>query len=539
MYKTQQSFNDYWEEKSQKLRKSWAAKSKRFAERHLQLEAIRSEVVYHRVEKGAFYTLCDIHQTVQNPVAGWDSNMRFFFSEQGLRDAMLAEGADLSVFAMTVSRRSIVGQQPHDVKYAHVLDPAYNRRDLYARCTDLETCTITYREVTMVIYRYTYLQQPFGWYELLPCQQLPITMQRFEETFFSTLDIATLLMEMAAEFELRNEELNYHVKKMKLRTMEAIFTDDIEFDLWDDKKLEKKVAEYVDKDYTVEKALDQVLRPWKQAIAKFFHAITDQESQSPAVKFDYSFMRNSPLSYIKDVLQTYFNEHGLEGVKIWIPKESRSDLHMEYLGHQILYDASESCFFPNVNYSMCQIYGVLDKAPLRAIAGYLRKMPEITRKTDEVVIKVMHLYDRLMRQKHENYSQNVEFLDSLSALHSGTPVGKMMKYLRWNVGHLVVPGMYIELSIPSIKVLSETSFSFVETKTYQGMMRERERWVDADCHTVYVADPVTTDFAEWEKAHRNGVFVERSSWTVEKFVKSYSSSDYGLSLAIDFISQKL
>ena len=37
-------FNEYWKEKAQKRRKSWAAKAKRFAEQHTQLEDIRKEV---------------------------------------------------------------------------------------------------------------------------------------------------------------------------------------------------------------------------------------------------------------------------------------------------------------------------------------------------------------------------------------------------------------------------------------------------------------------------------------------------------------
>ena len=551
MKNNQLSFDDYWKEKAQKRRKSWVARAKRFGEEHLKLETIRNEVFYHRLEQDAMSSLYDVHQTVQNPVAGWDSNMRFFFSEQGLRSAMQAEGADISTLTMTLSRKSIVGQKPHAVEYANGINIANNRHDLYGKCTDLETCNITFKDITMVIYRYSYLQQPFAWYELLPCKQLPFSMSRFEETSFSTLNIATLLMEVAAEFELRNEELNYHAKKLKLRTMEAALTCDIEFELWNDKKLEKKVAEYVNKNYTVEKALGQVLASWKQAIAKYFHAITDQELQNSAEKFNYLSMRNSPLQYIKGVLQPYFNGHGLEGVKIWISKESSSDLHLEYLGHQLLYKAHEGWFFPNVNYSMCHIYGVLDKAPLRALAGYLRKMPEITRKTDEVVIKVMHLYDRLMQQKHENYRRNVELLDTLATQHAGTPVGKMMKYLRWNAGRFVIPGEYTEFSIPTLKVLGDNSFSFVEKKYLQGISKVngqqprasqdevRERWLDADCQTVYVADPVTTDFDEWVITHRRGIFVKRFSWSVKDFLNIYSTSGSDTFLSIDFINQNL
>lgn len=38
------TFNEFWKEKAQKRRKSWAAKAKRFAEQHTQLEDIRKEV---------------------------------------------------------------------------------------------------------------------------------------------------------------------------------------------------------------------------------------------------------------------------------------------------------------------------------------------------------------------------------------------------------------------------------------------------------------------------------------------------------------
>ena len=39
------SFNDYWEAKAAKRRKAWAAKAKHFAEKHMQLEDIRSELI--------------------------------------------------------------------------------------------------------------------------------------------------------------------------------------------------------------------------------------------------------------------------------------------------------------------------------------------------------------------------------------------------------------------------------------------------------------------------------------------------------------
>ena len=49
------TFNEFWKEKAQKRRKSWAAKAKRFAEQHTQLEDIRKEV-YLPLDYGANFS---------------------------------------------------------------------------------------------------------------------------------------------------------------------------------------------------------------------------------------------------------------------------------------------------------------------------------------------------------------------------------------------------------------------------------------------------------------------------------------------------
>ncbi|MBQ9190812.1 MAG: hypothetical protein IJ142_04300 [Bacteroidaceae bacterium] len=82
------TFNEYWKEKAQKRRKSWAARSKRFAERHLQLAAIRSEVVFSLMDRREVLSLLNEHRTVQNPIARWEPNMHFSFSEQGAHGPM-------------------------------------------------------------------------------------------------------------------------------------------------------------------------------------------------------------------------------------------------------------------------------------------------------------------------------------------------------------------------------------------------------------------------------------------------------------------
>ena len=117
------SFTDYWNEKAAKRKKLWAAKAKRFAEKHMQLEEIRSEIIYSHMKREEVRRLLDEHRTVQNPIARWDSNMHFSFSEQGLSEAMQAEGADVSSLTMTISRKNIVGQQPHEIAYGDMLLP--------------------------------------------------------------------------------------------------------------------------------------------------------------------------------------------------------------------------------------------------------------------------------------------------------------------------------------------------------------------------------------------------------------------------------
>lgn len=562
------SFNEYWTEKAQKRRKSWVAKAKRFAEQHTQLEDIRKEV-YLPLDYGANFSFKDYkleHFIKLNPITSWQDK-NFCFSEEGLRAALEAEGADMNSFRMSVSHQPIKGleaPQPENEWEAYRFmkpnkvfdyDKMYRSwlQRIYEICTDVETVSLSYRQITMIIKRYSTEEIPFGYYELNPCEQLTKSAMLMQETDFYILNVATLLMEAAAEWELRQEELNYYAKKLKIRTMEAATTDSIEFELWDDKKLEKKVAEYIDKDYPVEKIIEQVLRSWKQAITKYFHAITEHELQNPTEKFDAYSLRSDFPHYVKNVLQPYFDKQGLQEVKMWRPNEKSQVLYIKNQGCLAKFVPWDDAFYPNAHYSMCVIYGELNNTSLHALAYFLQKMPGITRKTDEVVIKVMHLYDGLMLQKNENYRENVEFLDSLAAQHKGTPVSKMMKFLRWNAGRFINPKSkgYSDFSISTIKVVGETAFSFVVKDVPQGLSvvngqltgtyqdEVRERWLDADSHTIYAADPNTTDFDEWVKNHRKGILVDVWSWSVQDFLSGYSPRDSKPSLSIDFIEQKL
>ena len=529
-------FNDYWKEKSTKRKKSWAGKFKRFAQKHMQLEAIRSEIVYGRIKREEVRSLLDEHRIVQNPIARWDSDMHFSFSEHGLSEAMQAEGADVSSLMMTISKKNIVGQQPHEITYGDILDLADNRRDLYKKYTDLETCTINYREVTMVICRYTYLQQPFAMYELVPCKQLSISDLRLEETSFSTLNIATLLMEMAAEWELRKEEFNYYAKKLKLRTMEAVLVDSIEFELWNEKKLQKKISEYITKDYNLDKIVEQVFRPWKSAVKKFIDAALERSLRDQTETLEkFSFRHSCSDRFVEECLRPYLESVGLQEVALVIPGKDHPDVILKYQGRQLrlssYYSSSyhnDIFFYPNSYYDGC-LLDLAKNTPLSTIGDYLKLMPTANQRVDETILKVLHIYDQQMQQ-NEKYHAAVEQLEALAQEYAGKPVGKMMKYLRWEAGRLINGGYRIPL-IPTIKVVSDNAFSFVEEKRFGGIVSQEEvmGWVDADCHNVYASDPSAPDPEDKRLPFR----------TVQEFIRQYGLFDPEPILAIDFIEQKL
>ena len=522
------SFNEYWKEKAAKRRKSWASKSKRFADQHTQLEAIRSGIVYGHMKREEVRSLRDEHRTVQNPIARWDSNMHFSFSEQELRETMLAEGADVSSLTMTISKKNIVGQQPHEIAYGDMLDVASNRRDLYEKYTDLETCTINYREVTMVIYRYTYLQQPFALYELVPCKQLSISDLRLEETSFNTLNIATFLMEMAAEYELRQEELNYHAKKLRLRTMEAATTDGIEFELWDDKKLQKKIQEYIGKDYKLDKILEQVLRPWKSAIKKYIDAATERTLNEQVQTFQhFDYYHNLRKTFLEKELVPYLNSVGLQDLETEV-NEKKMEIIIKSEGFQcsIINDCFRIFLYPNCHYERCQIE-LLPKTPLSAIGEYLKMMPRLSQKMEEALITAIHIYDQQMMQTPE-YRHFVEIMEPLAAQNAGKPVGKLLKYLRWEAGRLYTTNF----SSSAFKILNDAAFSCIVWDEVQ------ERWLDAECHNVFVFDPVITDVEAWIAANRHGIGTPRYKWEVGDFVCSFMRYSHPF-VSIDFVDQKL
>ena len=541
------SFNEYWKEKAAKRRKSWVSKDKRFADQHTQLEDIRKEV-YLPLDYAVGFDFEDYklaHFIKRNPLVEWQE-LNLWFVEDGLRAALEAKRADMSSFRMEMSRQTIKGleaPQPENTWEAYRFmkpnkvydyDKMYRSwlQRMYEICTDVETVHLSYRQITMTIKRYSTEGMPFGYYELNPCEQLTKSAMLLQETDFYTLNVATLLMEAAAEWELRQEEFNYYAKKLKIRTMEAAISDSIEFELWDDKKLQKKIQEYIEKDYQLDKILEQVLRPWKSAIKKYIDAATERTLKEQVQTFEHFNHYNKDIFWDKELVP-YLNSLGLQDMETKASEDKMNiAIKTEDFQCSVISAYNGIYLYPNSHYERCQIE-ILQKTPLSAIGEYLKMMPRLSQKMEEKMVKTLHIYDQQML-RNDKYRTAVEHLDELAKPYAGKPVGKMMKYFRWRADDLLRRPQqeYFIFPISTIKTLSDRSFSY----QFKGITVER--WLDAECHTIYASDPNIEDVEARKGALSPVAYPREDLWsmTIGNFVQWFT---YQGSLSIDFVEQKL
>ena len=414
------SFNDYWKKKAARRRKTWVARDKRYASRHNKLEYIRSEV-FSLMDERNLETYLKPHYTEKNPIVCWNSD-KFSFSEASLREALISEGADMTYFKMEQSKMPIHGKS--DVKKEEA------RRDrsglfprslsysiycwlekIYELSSEVETVLLTYKDVTMMINRYSKSNVPFGYYEVIPCHHLAFSALKLQETTFYTLNIATLLMEMAAEWELRNEELNYHAKMLKLRSMEAAVCDSIDFELWDEKKIETKVKEYFKKNYSLWEMYQAILRPWIIGVEKFMEAITTRDISDGELEFHYHSSQGFE-DFVEQKLRPYLNSQNLGDYRMFVPEHDNRQVIIEYQGWQVSMHCrnfTEVYFYPNVfdpkfikqSYCNDRLHVYFCKLTISAVAEYLRRIPAINERIDRVVEQIKMKYNELKNKTEQ------------------------------------------------------------------------------------------------------------------------------------------
>ena len=548
------NFEEYLKKQIAMRSQSWTSKARRFADKHTQLEDIRKEV-FLPLDYNASFNMDDLirwHFTGKNPLILWDKGV-FSFSEEGIRAAMKAKQADMDSFRMESSHESIEGKEAplpesrYDFRYNvwkdypskpnKLYDFGYFYFDwlrrVYRISTDIDTVRLAYRQVSMTIRRYSNADRPFGYYELNPCEQLCHGVILIQETEFYTLDIADLLEDMACEWELRQEELNFYAKKLKVRTMEAAVTEGLEFTVWDEKKLKQKTAEYIGKGYPLDKVMEQVFRSWKSSVKKFFSAAEERALTKPDQTLsDFCDFYGKPETFAKKVFCPYIKKSGLDGVEVET-SDYRYAMTIKYQGAQChLYQVYSHNIVPTIlpdTNVECVSLPLSADTPLSAIVEYLKLMPETNPKIEEAVEIVMKEYDRLVNSKEE-FRADREFLEDLMGQHAGKPVGKLLKYMRWEVARLH-PNESFRSPFPfqTLKILGDRSFSFERKDNSTSF-----HWLDKDCHYVFPFDPETTDIKKWKKTHR-GIIVE----TVWSFFEHgwYMPSNASSIVSIDYVDR--
>lgn len=390
-----EDFKSYWKKKAAKRKKGWAAKNERYANEHTSIEQIKETVFmpidYDKRGYDADAFIATYFKAT-NPLVKWNQGV-FSYSESALREAMEAEGADLQNFKLEVSKACIQGQQAPEPKitdYGHYewktgptnkvydFEQKYHAwlKQIYKVCADVESLTITYRQAVMTIKRYTMPDLSFAYYEVNPCVQLMKSPLLMEETGFAVLNTAFLLMDMAAELELRQEELNYYAKNLKIRKMESVTTDSIDLESWKEKTLAQKL----------------------KAIKQFMEAVTERDNTDESL----SIPLGKYVIWMSDLLNkntfnlgllAYLDQVGLHDVKAFVSDLSSDWIVLEYQGYRMIlkYRDGKMYFYPNADDD--EDFDIWNRSTKRciefkwltlsAIAEYLKQIPAIKEKEEQ------------------------------------------------------------------------------------------------------------------------------------------------------------
>ena len=388
---------EYCKQKRNKQRTKWDTRTKRYAKDRTPLDKIRNEV-YEEIRYN--HRDCLMHLVKHNPIVQWRER-KFSFSENALRDAMAAEGADLTLFEMKVKRQRLKEGEKIDLNKHCNHCYSYYRNDSWInefakQCTDVETVKLTYGQATMVIKRYSIQGVPFCYYTLNPCEQLVGESMILNETDFSMLNIGTLLMEMAAEMEMRQEELAYHSKKLRLRLMASTVMDDvINFTLWDDTTLSQKIDEYISNGYNTEKIINLALRPWKSAINKYFDLALLRMANESCLRFQ-KLSHDNPAKEI----EKYLKEANLELCDVNLSGDTHSII-ISYQNYQCFAQISSTnsiCLIPTT--CCCsETIKLPSTTPLEIFALFIKQMPTINKPANDYLDKVRQLYIQKLRER--------------------------------------------------------------------------------------------------------------------------------------------
>ena len=160
---------------------------------------------------------------------------------------------------------------------------------LYFKRKDVmkQVCTITYDCIQMEIERTYVAGSPYSEYVITPAKEIPwrtssggyymFVLDPTEQEFYF-LDLATLLMDLAFEYRLRQEEIAYHAKQLRILALEVAVVDEehIPLEPIDDATIESIIAECHSKGLDGDNTFKAIVRPWMDAISDYLMHMTDK-----------------------------------------------------------------------------------------------------------------------------------------------------------------------------------------------------------------------------------------------------------------------
>lgn len=396
------------EKDAQKRRAAFEERFAVFNGHHFSLEEIKHKVNPDLEIKYLNYYLGESNKFRGNPnpiVCLTDG--QFSFSEQGIRNALKKMGADLNQFKMDVQETEREADDcTHLVAYK-------KRKNVYA-----QVCTLTYKSIEMEITRWYVKDSPFSVFEIMPAKQMMCYVPKFcnrnnrlfiiRDDEFYLLDLPTLLLDLALEYQLREEEITYHTKQLRITTMQTSVLDEdhITLDAIDEATMERIIKESESNGLDKEQTFKVLVQPWMKTIHDYLVQMTGKYKDPVYMcnlriepkenggltslygrnaKVTFGIPPQIPFKMLCDEKQVEVNFIFSETHRLTDPVGRQTVASFSVEGSEIiideaLYDLARSkdrlIIFPNVKDRRFQLQ-ISGSIGLHALVGYLKQMPAL------------------------------------------------------------------------------------------------------------------------------------------------------------------
>ena len=351
-----------------------------------------------------------------NPIVSFNDG-KLQFTEQGLRTELKKKGADPELLKMDIAEIPF----EDDVYYASLY---FKRKDVMK-----QVCTITYDCIQMEIKR-TYIKgSPFSHYTIIPAKEMWVNCNViFESDLFNLteqefyfLDLATLLMDLALEYRLRQEEIAYHAKQMRIHTMETALLDEeqIPLDPIDDATIESIIAECGNKGIDSGNTFKAIVQPWMDAISNYFVLMSNKYDDRFSLK-DFEIERISkfvPLyntrvrgfGWYKNTVTEICEGKEVVGEIVITASKSFSNPNRqqniacfrvgdaEMIMDEMIYSSfglkNTLAIFPNARDRRFRL-DINGSIGIHALVSYLKLMPALCKKMDELAARIDKMLEK-------------------------------------------------------------------------------------------------------------------------------------------------